>query len=112
MLFQPLTLQLRLVVIDRDRRCLSLLAEVVDWCASRVGKADLLAYHFERKQSRESVDLTPTCHPPAGLITFAFSPSEVRRILLDLVPYGGTDPLSMFPLFLRELLMFWPRVSV
>ena len=25
--------------------------------------------------------------------------SEVRRLLLDLDPYGGTDPLGMFPLF-------------
>ena len=34
--------------------------------------------------------------------------------MLDLDPYGGSDPLGMFPLFLRELLMFWPppRLSV
>ena len=28
-----------------------------------VGKADLLSDHFDGKQSRESVDLPPTCHP-------------------------------------------------
>ena len=28
--------------------------------------------------------------------------SEVRRLLLDLDPYGGTDPLGVFSLFLRE----------
>ena len=38
----------------------------------------------------------------------------MRRLLLDLDPYGGTDPLGMFsPFLLRELLMLWPpRLSV
>ena len=31
-----------------------------------------------------------------------FRSSEVRRLLLDLDPYGGTDPLGMFPLFLKR----------
>ena len=26
----------------------------------------------------------------------------MRRLLLDLDPYGGTDPLDMFPLFLKR----------
>ena len=26
----------------------------------------------------------------------------MRRLLLDLDPYGGTDPLGMFPLFLKR----------
>ena len=33
---------------------------------------------------------------------FAFRSSEVRRLLLDLDPYGGTDALGMFPLFLKR----------
>ena len=33
---------------------------------------------------------------------FAFRSIEVRHLLLDLDPYGGTDPLGMFPT-LREL---------
>ena len=37
-----------------------------------VGKADLLSAHFDGKQSRESVDLQPTCHPSPSLVTFAF----------------------------------------
>ena len=77
-----------------------------------VGKADLLSNHFDGKQSRESVDLLLTCHPSPSLTSFAFRSSEVSRLLLDLDPYGGCDPLGMFPLFLkeetRELLMFWP----
>ena len=64
-----------------------------------VDKADLLSVHFDSKQSRESVDQLVTCHPCPRLITFAFRSSEVKRLLLDLDPYGGTDPLGMFPLF-------------
>ena len=84
---------------------------VDDVCES-VGKADLLSDHFDSKQSRESVDLPVTCHPSPGLITFAFRSSEVKRLLLDLDPYGGTDLLGMFPLFLKRMLMFWLHVSV
>ena len=54
-----------------------------------VGK-DLLSDHFDSNQSRESVDLLVTCHPFPSLITFVFRSSEVKRLLLDLDPYGGT----------------------
>ena len=67
-----------------------------------VGKADLLAENFDSKQSREAVDLPLTCHPPASLTTFVFRPREVRRFLLYLDPYGGTDPLRNFSLFLKR----------
>ena len=67
-----------------------------------VGKADLRSDHFDSKQSRESFDLPLTCHPSPSLTTFAFRSREVRRLLLDLDPYGGTDPLGMFPLFLKR----------
>ena len=63
-----------------------------------VGKADLFSDYFDGKQSRESL----TCHPSPRLTTFAFRSSEVRHILLDLDPYGGTDPLGRFPLFLKR----------
>ena len=66
-----------------------------------VGKADL-SNHFDSKQSREAVELPLTCHPSPSLTTFVFRSSEVRHVLLDLDPYGGTDPLSMFPLFLKR----------
>ena len=37
----------------------------------------------------------------------------MRRLLLDLDPYGGTDPLGMFPLFLKRTAdVMAPRVSV
>ena len=58
--------------------------------------------HFDSKQSGEAVDLPLTCHPSPSLTTFAFRSREIRRLLLDLDPYGGTDPLGMFPLFLKR----------
>ena len=78
-----------------------------------VGKADLLSNHFDRKKSREAVDLPLTCHPSPSLTTFAFRLSEVRHPLLDLDPYGGTDPLGIFLLFLtRAVDVMAPRLSV
>ena len=67
-----------------------------------VGEAHLLRYHFDGNQSRESVDLPLTCHPSLSLTSFAFRSSEVRCLLLGLDPYGGSDPLGMFPLFLKR----------
>ena len=67
-----------------------------------VGKAELLSDNFDNKQSREAVDLPLTCRPSPSLTTFAFRSREVRRLLLDLDPYGGTDTLGMFPLFLKR----------
>ena len=67
-----------------------------------VGTVDLLSDHFDSKQSREAVDLPLTCHPSPSLTTFASRSSEVRCLLLDLDPYGGTYPLGMFPLFLKR----------
>ena len=76
-----------------------------------VGKADLLSDRFDSKQSREAVDLSLTCHPSPSLTTFAFRSREVKSLLLDLDPYGGTDPLSMFPL-LRTAYVMVPRLIV
>ena len=64
-----------------------------------VGKIDLLSDHFDSKQPREAVDLPLTCHPSHSLTTMP-SGREVRRLLLDFDPYGGTDPLGMVPIFL------------
>ena len=69
--------------------------------------------HFDGKQSSESVDLPLTCYPSPRLTTFAFRSSEVRHLFLDLDPYGGTDPLGMFPLFLKSTAdLRAPRLSV
>ena len=78
-----------------------------------VGKANLLSDHFDSKQSRESVDLRVTCHPSLSSITFAFRSSKVKCLQLDLDPYGDTDPLGMFPLFLKRTAdVLAPRLSV
>ena len=81
-------------------------------CESVV-KADLPSDHFDGKQSRESVDLPLTCHPSPSLTSFAFRSSDLRHLLLDLDPYGGSDPLGMFPLFLKRTADFLaPHLSV
>ena len=67
-----------------------------------VGKADLLSDHFDSKQSREAVDLLLTYHPSQSLTTFAFRSSEVICVLLVLYPYGVTDLLGMFDIFLKR----------
>ena len=78
-----------------------------------VSKADLLSDHFDGKQCREFVDLPLTCYPSPSLTSFAFRSSEVRRLLLDLDPYGDSDPLGMFPLFLKRTAdVLAPRLSV
>ena len=77
-----------------------------------VGKVDPPSDHFDSKQSREAVDLSLTCHPSPSFTTFAIRSSEVRRLLLDLDPYGGTDLLGMFPLFLKRTDVMAPRLSV
>ena len=69
---------------------------------SQVGKADLQWDHFDSKQSKEAADLLLNCHPSPSLTTFAVRSSEVRHFSLDLDRYGGTDPLGMFPLFLKR----------
>ena len=78
-----------------------------------VGEADLLSDHFGSKQSRDAVDLLLTCHPSPSLTTFACRSREVRHLLLDLDPYGGTDPLCMLPLFLKRTAdVICPRLIV
>ena len=78
-----------------------------------VGKADLLSDHFNSKQFREAADLPLTCDPTPSLTAFDFRWREVRRLLLDLDPYPGTDPLGMFPLFLKRTAdVMAPRLSV
>ena len=72
-----------------------------------IGKADLLSDHFDSKQSQEAVDLPLTCRPSPSFTTLAFRSSEVRRLSLDLDPYGSIDPLVCFLFVLRELLLLW-----
>ena len=75
----------------RIRLFLLLLGWVVVWSA-----------HFDGKLSRDPVDLPSPCHPSPSLTTFAFKSRVVKRLLLYLDSYGGTDILGMFPLFLKK----------
>ena len=47
------------------------------------------------KQSTDPVDLPSTCLLSPSLTTVAFMLREVKRLLLDLDSYGGTDPLGI-----------------
>ena len=78
-----------------------------------VGEADLQSDHFDSKQSREAVDLPLTFHPSSCLTTVVFRSRWVRHLLLDLDPYGSTDPLGMFPPILKRTAdAMAPRLSV
>ena len=46
-----------------------------------------------------------------SVTSFAFRSSEVRRLLLELDPYGGSDPLGIFPLFLKRTDVLAPHLS-
>ena len=61
-------------------------------------KAALFADVFDGKQSSDSLTMPQSCFPEAEL-TFAFRSGEVRKLLLELYPYGGSGPNGLFPLF-------------
>ena len=84
----------------RVHYCLRSLLRVVDWCVSWLARPICCRIIFLSKQSREALDLPLTCHQSPSLTTFSFRSREVRSLLLDLDPCGGTDPLGMFPLVL------------
>ena len=76
-------------------------------------RARLLMSQFDSKQSRDTVALPPTCHPIASFTKFAFRSKELFIILHDLDEYGGTDPLGMFPLFLKKIAdVLAPKLSI
>ena len=104
---------LKSAVFGSSSSLTQLVIEVGELVCESVGIADLPSDHFDSKQPREAVDLPLTCHLSPSLTTFAFRSSEVRRLLLDLDPYGGTDPLGMFTLFLKRTADdMAPRLSV
>ena len=88
-----------------DRLFLLLLRRVVIWSVSRSGRQiccrPILMESSPGIQSISQSDQTIS-HPSASLTTFAFRSREVKRLLLDLDSYGGTEPLRMFPLFLKK----------
>ena len=107
------TLKLAVFVSSSDLSLPPLIGDCGDLVCELVGKADTLLVHFDGKQSRDRVDLPSTCHPSPSLTTFAFRSQELKRLLLHLDSYGGTDPLGMFPLFLKKTAeVLAPRLTV
>ena len=80
----------------------------MDWCGSLLVKL-IGCQIILTASSHESLLI---CSPSPSLLTVSFSTSEVRRFLLGLDAYGGTDPLGVFPLFLKRTAdVLVPRIS-
>ena len=88
-------------VFDSSSSMPPLVSEFGRLVCELVDKAHLLSDHFDSKQSREA-DLPLTFCPFSSITTFALRSREVRSLLLDLDPNGGTDPLGMFPIFIKR----------
>ena len=58
---------LKSVVFGTNSSLSPLVSEGGGLVCESVGKADLLSDHFDRKQSREAVELPHTCHPSPSL---------------------------------------------
>ena len=69
---------------------------------SAAEKVSLLAYS-DAKQCRDSFQQPHSCDPFPVLCSVAFRSGSIRRLLLDLDPYGGNDPDGMFPLFYKQV---------
>ena len=61
-----------------------------------------MSAHFYSKQFRDPVDQPMTCRQSPSVTTLAFRSGEVRRLLLDMDFYGGSNPFGMFPLLLKR----------
>ena len=78
-----------------------------------VKKASLLMGVFDAKQSRNIIELPPTCHPEPVFCGFAFRSKVILHILSKLDSFGGTDPLGFFPLFCKKMAhLLAPKLSV
>ena len=76
-------------------------------------KSLLFANVFEEKQSNEELILPQSCHPEAKLTMIAFRSREIKKLLLDLDPYGGSGPDGIFPLFfIKNADFLAPKIAV
>ena len=94
---------LSLLCSARVRHCLRLFVTVVDWCVSRLVRLIccriiLTASSTGRLLICRSLAIRFLFLSPS----FTFRYSYARSLFLDLDPYGGTDQLSKFPLFLKR----------
>ena len=75
-------------------------------------KAALFADVFDSKQSNDSLTMPQSCFPEAEMTTFAFRSGEVKKLLLELDPYGGAGPDGIFPLFFIKTANYLaPKIS-
>ena len=74
-------------------------------------KAALFADVFDSKQINDSLIMPQSCFPEAELTTFAFHSGEVKKLLLELDPYGGAGPDGIFPLsFIKTVNYLAPKI--
>ena len=93
---------LRLPCLSRVRHCLRLLTGVVDCCASRLVRLICCQIILTASSPGSLLIRRSLAIRLRDLTTFAFRSSEARCLLLDLRPYGSTDPLCLFPFFLER----------
>ena len=75
-------------------------------------KTALFVDVFDSKQSNDSLMMPQLCFPEAELTTFAFCSGEVKKLLLELDPYTGTEPDGIFPLFFVKTANYLaPKIS-
>ena len=75
-------------------------------------KAALFADVFDSKQSNASLTMPQSCFPEAELTTFSFRSGEVKKLLLELDPYGSAGPDGIFPLFFIKTANYLaPKIS-
>ena len=76
-------------------------------------KADLFSVVFDGKQNNDSLTMPQSCFPEADLTTFAFCSGEVKKLLLELDPYGGAGSDGIFPLFFVKTANYLaPKISI
>ena len=66
-------------------------------------KAVLLQNVFNSKQNHNSFNEPMSCLPKPQLSNFAFRSRDVKNILDNLDPWGGTDPNGFIPLIFKNL---------
>ena len=87
----------------RVRHCLCFLVGVVDWCACRL--ITLICCRIILTARRPMSLLTSRSLTVRLSVLSSLLSGRVRSAVtcyIDLDPYGGTDPLGMFPLFLKR----------
>ena len=76
-------------------------------------KSVLFSNVFDEKQSNAELNLPQSCHPEVKLSALAFRSREIKELMLNLDPYGGSGPDGIFPLFFIKTAHFLaPKIAV